>query len=129
MTAPSILYIGLPPNSTLIPKSANIDRDALDRSLQQTVRDCISAGFDTVLCVFDPQELELFENKLKERKWDAVITGFGVRGQPGLTAHFEKVVNLVREHDASIKLGFNSYPSDTVDAARRLFPDVKPVAA
>ncbi|KAF3922150.1 hypothetical protein ABW21_db0201509 [Orbilia brochopaga] len=129
MTAPSILYIGLPANSAQIPASANIDRVALNHAIKQAVPDCAAAGFDTILFEFEPHDLPLFQEKLKERKWDAVIIGFGVRGQPPLTTHFEAVVNMVREHDAGIKLGFNTIPSDTVQAAKRLFPDVKPVSA
>ncbi|KAF3936454.1 hypothetical protein ABW19_dt0206478 [Dactylella cylindrospora] len=128
MKAPSILYIGLPPTTKHLPKDGP-DPERLANALDQAVKDCTSAGFDTDYCWFEPDELATFESKLKEKNWDAVIIGMGVRGQPSLTAHFERIVNMIREHDANIKLGFNSNPMDTPDAARRLFPAVKPLAA
>ncbi|EPS37328.1 hypothetical protein H072_8995 [Dactylellina haptotyla CBS 200.50] len=126
MKAPSILYIGLTPQSSHIPD--HIDRAALAKALDQAVPDSVAAGFDTESYFFEPDEMDKFQDKLNEKHWDAVIIGMGLRGNPALTEHFERTVNVIREHDANIKLGFNSTPNDTAVAAKRLFPMVKPLA-
>ncbi|KAF3911463.1 hypothetical protein ABW20_dc0105726 [Dactylellina cionopaga] len=126
MKAPSILWIGLTSSSKYIPPS--IDRNALHALLDSSLPPVTAAGFDAEVLLFEPEDISVFEAKLKEKSWDAVIIGFGVRGNPPLTEHFEALVNIVREHDANIKLGFNSQPADTVDVAKRLFPNVAPLS-
>ncbi|KAF3920199.1 hypothetical protein AA313_de0205709 [Arthrobotrys entomopaga] len=128
MKAPSILFIGLTHTSKLLPPGVDIDPDILRLALEQSVIDCTTAGFDVVPFYFEPEDISKFQEKLKEQKWDAVIIGLAVRGNPPLTPFFEKLVNMVREHDPNIKLGFNVSPASTVDACQRLFPAVQPLA-
>lgn len=127
MKPPSILYIGLPANTKLMPKEGGPDREWLANALEEATTNLKVAGFDADNLWFEPDEISKLEDKLKEKNWDAVITGFGVRGQPALTPFFEQVVNTIREYDSNIKLGFNSTPTDTVEAARRLFPNIRPM--
>ena len=53
---------------------------------------------------------------------DAVIFGFGIRGNPELTVWFEQMLNSVIELAPKAKVLFNSSPPTTMDAVRRWFP-------
>lgn len=59
---------------------------------------------------------------MQEKKWDAVLIGFGVRGTPSETAIFEALVNTTREYAPQAKFAFNSGPEGTLDALKRIVP-------
>ena len=60
--------------------------------------------------------------QLREKKYDGVIIGFGVRGTPELTGFFEEAVNAIKEALPTARLLFNSSPPSTLDAVKRNFP-------
>lgn len=59
---------------------------------------------------------------LKANKWDVVVIGFGIRGNPKLTVFFEGLVDAVREWAPQARSGFNDGPEPeaTVKAAQRV---------
>jgi hypothetical protein len=48
-----------------------------------------------------------------------VIIGAGVRANPKYFLLFEKLLNVVHELAPKARIGFNTKPTDTVEAVRR----------
>ena len=59
------------------------------------------------------------EGVLKQKQFDCILIGAGVRGVPSNFLLFEKLINVVHEHAAQAKLCFNTLPSDTAEAVKR----------
>lgn len=57
---------------------------------------------------------------LKEKSWDGYLVGFGVRGDPSLTAVFEDLINAGREIRPETRMGFNTNPLDLLETAKRI---------
>ncbi|MBL7257942.1 hypothetical protein [Paractinoplanes lichenicola] len=53
---------------------------------------------------------------LRERAWEVVVVGGGVRGDVEL---FERIINLVHRHAPGAAIAFNNTPDDTYAAASR----------
>ncbi|GAB2571238.1 hypothetical protein Aab01nite_04860 [Paractinoplanes abujensis] len=53
---------------------------------------------------------------LRERAWEVVVVGGGVRGDVEL---FERVINLVHRHAPGAAIAFSNTPDDTYAAAAR----------
>ena len=53
---------------------------------------------------------------VRARRWECVVVGGGVRGEPEL---LEQVINLVHRHAPGAAIAFNSTPADTFEAAAR----------
>lgn len=53
--------------------------------------------------------------KLKEKKYDCVLIGGGVRKGPGLLELFQTMVNLVHWHQPEAAIAFNESPYDSPD--------------
>lgn len=64
--------------------------------------------------------LEQWKQKLQEKKWEAVMFGWGLRGMPKETITFEAMMNAVREYAPQAKFAFNTSPDTTLDALKRV---------
>lgn len=127
-SAPSVLLVGLPWDHSSVAtmagktetKAINV-RDALD-SLEVSIN---AAGYTYAPYYISPGDdagKQGLVAQLKANDYDAVIIGFGVRGQPAHTVFFEDLVNTVKDTAPRAKLLFNSSVSSTIDAVRRAFP-------
>jgi hypothetical protein len=56
---------------------------------------------------------------LKDRSYDVIVVGVGLRILPQMTAHFEQLINVLHEKAPRTKLAFNSKPDDSDAAALR----------
>jgi hypothetical protein len=56
---------------------------------------------------------------VRGRHFDVLVIGAGLRVLPPMAAHFERLMNAVREHAPAARLAFNSRPEDTAQAAER----------
>jgi hypothetical protein len=76
----------------------------------------LEAGYDCEMIVFPvedfPTELEKFKQQLRSKMWDAVVIGFGLRGNPDHTSLFEQLVNAASDALPGIRFGFSSKPED-----------------
>ncbi|KAF7975235.1 hypothetical protein HWV62_10200 [Athelia sp. TMB] len=70
----------------------------------------------------DAQAKDALVAQLREKQYDGVIIGFGVRGAPELTVFFEEAVNVIKDTLPTTKLLFNSSPLSSLDAVKRNFP-------
>jgi hypothetical protein len=57
--------------------------------------------------------------RLRAKEYGCVIIGAGVRANPKYLLLFEKLLNVVRELAPKARIGFNTKPTDTVEAVRR----------
>jgi len=59
------------------------------------------------------------QSQLKQKRWDCVMIGAGVRTVPSNFMLFEKLINVVHEHAPQAKICFNTMPNDTAAAVKR----------
>jgi hypothetical protein len=58
-------------------------------------------------------------SQLRAKRYDCVIIGAGIRANPKYFLLFERLLNLVHELAPKARIGFNTKPTDTVDAVQR----------
>ena len=78
-------------------------------------------GYDAHLCLTDfGQTAEgVVSARLKQKRFDCVLIGAGVRAIASNFILFEKLINVVHAHAPDAKLCFNTKPTDTAGAVRR----------
>jgi len=78
-------------------------------------------GYDAHLCLTDfGQTAEgVVSARLKQKRFDCVMIGAGVRTISSNFILFEKLINVVHEHAPGAKICFNTKPTDTAEAVRR----------
>jgi len=120
----SVLVVGLDPtlidfsqpgyapgmNTTKVLAGLKSSEDELTR-LEYSVQTCLTDFGETAEAVV--------QNQLKQKRFDCVLIGAGVRTNPSNFILFEKLINVVHEHAPQAKLCFNRLPSDTAEAVKR----------
>jgi hypothetical protein len=78
-------------------------------------------GYSVKTCLTDFGETAeaVVQNQLKQKRFDCVLIGAGVRTNPSNFMLFEKMVNVVHAYAPQAKLCFNQLPSDIADAVKR----------
>ena len=78
-------------------------------------------GYEVETCLIDFGETAetVVQNQLKQKRFDCVLIGAGVRTNPSNFILFEKLVNVVHEYAPQARLCFNQLPSDTAEAVKR----------
>jgi hypothetical protein len=122
----SVLVIGLEP--TLIDFSAvdyaafpGLDAAKVSAALKADLGRLRSLGYDAQLCLIDFGETaeEVVVNRLRQKQFNCILIGAGVRAIPRHFILFEKLINVVHEHAPRAKLCFNTNPGDTAEAVQR----------
>ena len=121
----SVLVIGLQP--TLIDfSSPDYSASGLNAAKVQAAIDADTAklnslGYDAHICLTDFGETAeaVVLSHLKQKRFDCVLIGAGVRTIGTNFFLFEKLLNIVHEHAPQAKLCFNTRPNDTADAVQR----------
>ena len=73
-----------------------------------------------VLLTKDAETVDaLVSEALKERPYDVIVIGAGLRTLPPMLEQFERLINALREKAPRAKLAFNSRPEDSDKAALR----------
>jgi len=123
-SAKSVLVIGLDP--TLIDFSQpgyapGMDATRVLAGLKSSADELTGLGYTVEMCLTDFGETAetVLQTVLKEKRFDCILIGAGVRTNPGNFLLFEKLINVVHEHAPQAKLCFNTIPSDTADAVKR----------
>lgn len=71
--APSVLGLGIPATSSLVPDT---HREALDKALRAMESDLKDSPYEWEFFDVEPDmDLSLLSQKLKEKKWDVVLVG------------------------------------------------------
>ena len=78
-------------------------------------------GYSVQTCLTDFGETAeaVVQSQLKQKRFDCILIGAGVRTVPSNFILFEKLINVVHEHAPQSKLCFNQLPSDTAEAVKR----------
>eukprot|EP01117_Protostelium_nocturnum_P004037 TRINITY_DN15308_c0_g1_i1.p1 TRINITY_DN15308_c0_g1~~TRINITY_DN15308_c0_g1_i1.p1 ORF type:complete len:126 (-),score=20.01 TRINITY_DN15308_c0_g1_i1:76-453(-) len=118
--SPSVMLIGLPAGHHSIPEEV---KPKIGAMLDQVGKDVANAGYQYDFFGVSPEEgTKPLVQKLKEKKYDGICIGFGVRGQGQLTVFFEDLVNAIVKNAPGTQLLFNSTPNDTLAAIKRRVP-------
>ena len=125
-SAKSVLVIGLDPNrpnftppawaiaagwtAQKISSAFEADRERLEQ-----------LGYHVETCFFDFGDTDegLVVERLKQRKFDCVVIGAGIRTDPKRFILFENLINLIHTHMPDARICFNHAPDDTAEAALR----------
>ena len=122
---PSILTIGLPldhPSMSSMP-GVKINLEDLRKKIEKSEADIKADGYDLKMLSTSPEESrDVLVSALKERSWDGVMVGGGVRFNPIQTVWFEEIINTIRIHAPNAKFIFNSSPDSLHAAMKRAFP-------
>lgn len=121
--APTLLFTGLPWNHPRVPQVDRGNNEQIRVGLEKAEKDLLASGYDSTVFFHAFEDgVTAWRDILQSKKWDGVIIGFGVKGNPELNEFFEGLVNAVREWAPQAKIGFNTSPDSTVAAARRICP-------
>jgi hypothetical protein len=103
---------GMPPNMSAqtVMEGVGAATDRLKR-LGHEVRVLLTKDAETVDA--------LVSEALKERPYDVIVIGAGLRTLPPMLEQFERLINVLREKAPRAKLAFNSRPEDSDKAALR----------
>ena len=120
----SVLVIGLDP--TLIDFSQpgyvpGMDATKVLAGLRSAEDELTRLGYRVQTCLTDFGETAeaVVLAQLKQKQFDCIMIGAGVRVIPTHFILFEKLINLVHEHAPHARFCFNTKPTDTAEAVRR----------
>ena len=79
------------------------------------------AGYNVQILLTKNEETveQQVPDALKDRSYDVIVVGVGLRVLPQMAAHFERLINVLHEKAPRTKLAFNSKPDDSDAAALR----------
>jgi len=120
----SVLVVGLDP--TLIDFSQpgyppGMSTTKVLAGIKSSEDELTRLGYSVQTCLTDFGETAetVDQNQLKQKRFDCVLIGAGVRTNPNNFMLFEKLINVVHEHAPQAKLCFNQLPSDIAEAVKR----------
>ena len=89
--------------------------------LKSSEEELASLGYRAEMCLTDFGETAeaVVKSLLKQKQYDCILIGAGVRANLNNLMLFEKLINVVHEHAPQSKLCFNTLPSDTAAAVKR----------
>lgn len=117
----SVLLIGLDPAVVDFTPFPDLNAAKLSAALQADEDRLNEVGYDAKWCLIDlgeTAEAVLLE-RFRQKNFDCVLIGAGVRAVPKHFILFEKLINLVHEHAPRAKICFNTKPTDTAEAVQR----------
>ena len=119
-----VLVIGLDP--TLIDFSqpgygTGMDATKVIAGLKSAEDELTRLGYSVRMCLTDFGETAeaVVQSQLKQKRFDCILIGAGVRTNPSNFILFEKLINVVHQYAPQAKLCFNTLPSDTAEAVKR----------
>ena len=121
----SVLLIGVEP--TLVDYShpehpyPGMDATKVFAGLKSSEDELTRLGYSVQICFTDFGETAeaVVQSVLKQKRFDCILIGAGIRMIPSNFILFEKIINVVHEHSPHAKICFNTKPRDTVEAIQR----------
>jgi hypothetical protein len=117
-----VLMLGLDPKLVDYSHLAvKLDEATLRASLAADEKRLRDLGYDAKWLLIDRGETAetVVSAALKEKTFDCVLIGAGIRTVPPLFLLFEKLVNLLHEGAPQAKICFNTLPDDTAVSVQR----------
>ncbi|KAK9424230.1 hypothetical protein SUNI508_03718 [Seiridium unicorne] len=119
--APSVLGLGVPASSPLVPDHL---REPLGKALENLEAQMNASPYDwEFLDVGPDMDFEVLVRKLREKKWDAVMVGMGLRTMNDITPFFEKIINTIHKQLPDAKFAFNAAIDKTLEACKRVLEE------
>jgi hypothetical protein len=123
----SVLVIGLDPKHIDFSKpgyAPGMDAAKVLAGLKLSEDELTGLGYSVHMCLTDFGETAeaVVRSQLKQKRFDCVLIGAGLRSNPNNFILFEKLLNVVHEHAPQARICFNSLPSDTAAAVKRWLP-------
>lgn len=123
----TVLVIGLEPtridfsHPDYASTGLGLDATKVLAGLKSSEDELTRRGYSVQMCLTDFGETAeaVVRGQLKQKQFDSVLIGAGVRTIPSNFLLFEKLVNVVLEHAPHATICFNTKPSDTAEAVRR----------
>ncbi len=117
----SVLVIGFEPTLLDYTTIPDLDAAKVMAGLKADETRLRSLGYEVELCLHDLGETAeaVVRDRLRQKQFDCIVIGAGVRTIPKYFILFEKLINVVHEHAPQAKLCFNTKPSDTAEAVQR----------
>ena len=120
----SVLVIGLDPRLIDFSQpgyAPGMDATKVRAGLQASEDELTRLGYRVQMCLTDFGETAeaVVRSELKQKRFDCILIGAGVRTNPSNFILFEKLINVVHEHAPHAKICFNTIPSDTAAAVKR----------
>ena len=127
MTTPkSVLLVGLRPELINYADPAyaafpGLNAEKVMAALVADEQSLNALGYDAKLCLtdFGGTAEEVLSSQLKDKAFDCVLVGAGVRTIAPNFLLFEKLINIVHQYAPNAKICFNTKPSDTAEAVKR----------
>ena len=117
----SVLVIGFEPTLLDYTTIPDLDAAKVMAGLKADEIRLRNLGYEVELCLHDLGETAeaVVRDRLRQKQFDCIVIGAGVRTIPKYFILFEKLINVVHEHAPQAKLCFNTKPSDTAEAVQR----------
>ena len=117
----SVLVIGFEPTLLDYTSIPDLDAAKVMSGLKADETRLRNLGYEVELCLHDLGETAeaVVRDRLRQKQFDCIVIGAGVRTIPKYFILFEKLINVVHEHAPRAKLCFNTKPSDTAEAVQR----------
>jgi hypothetical protein len=119
-----IVIIGMNPETIdftnpELPKGLTVD--IIEQGTKATLEKLNSIGYDAETFLIDTgaSDLAKLSNQLKEKNYDGVVIGNGIRSIKSNFILFEQIINVVHSNAPKSKIIFNSLPTDTDEAINR----------
>jgi hypothetical protein len=117
-----VLMLGLDPKVVDYSHLAvKLDEATLRAGLAADEKRLRELGYDAKWLLLDRGETaeEVVSAALKEKTFDCVLVGAGIRTIPPMFLLFEKLINVVHEGAPHAKICFNTVPEDSAVAVQR----------
>ena len=117
----SVLVIGFEPTLLDYTTIPDLDAAKVMAGLKADETRLRNLGYEVELCLHDLGETAetVVRDRLRQKQFDCIVIGAGVRTVPKYFILFEKLINVVHEYAPRAKLCFNTKPSDTAEAVQR----------
>jgi len=117
----SVLLIGFEPTLLDYATIPDLDAAKVMAALKADEARLQGLGYEVELCLIDLGETAdtVVLDRLRQKQFNCILIGAGVRTIPKYFILFEKLINVVHEHAPQAKLCFNTKPSDTAEAVQR----------
>ena len=123
----SVLLIGYAPDAVDFKDPAappGLDEEKVAKGIEEDLRRMHERGWraEHLPIRFDGAIRKTVIDHLRERRYDCIVIGAGVRMTEHHIPELEQVVSAVREGAPTTPIAFNSKPTDSLEAAARRLP-------
>ena len=120
----SVLVVGLDPSLIDFSQpgyAPGMSTEKVLAGIKASEEELTRLGYSVQTCLTDFGETAeaVLQDQLKQKQFDCVMIGAGVRTVASNFLLFEKMINVVHTHAPQAKLCFNQLPADTAEAVKR----------